>query len=52
MAQHKIAIIADTHGLLRSEVVEKIRDCEMIFHAGDFGGPEIIEELQRRLVYR
>lgn len=47
MAQHKIAIIADTHGLLRSEVVEKIRDCEMIFHAGDFGGPEIIEELQK-----
>ena len=37
MAHHKIAFLADTHGLLREEVVQKIKDCEVIFHAGDFG---------------
>lgn len=46
MAQHKIAIIADTHGLLREEMLKEIEDCEMIFHAGDFGGPEIVEKLK------
>ena len=47
MAHHKIAFLADTHGLLREEVVQKIKDCEVIFHAGDFGGPEIVERLQQ-----
>ena len=47
MAHHKIALLADTHGLLREEVVQKIKDCEVIFHAGDFGGPEIVERLQQ-----
>lgn len=47
MAHHKIAFLADTHGLLREEVVQKIKDCEVIFHVGDFGGPEIVERLQQ-----
>ena len=52
MAHHKIALLADTHGILREEVVQKIKDCEVIFHAGDFGGPEIVERLQQiALVY-
>ena len=47
MAHHKIALLADTHGLLREEVLQKIKDCEVIFHAGDFGGSEIVERLQQ-----
>ena len=31
----KIAIISDTHSLLRDEVMEKIRECEIILHGGD-----------------
>ena len=42
----KVAVISDTHGLLRREVVAELRDCTHIIHAGDIGGPEILRELQ------
>ncbi len=32
-----IGLISDTHGLLRKEVVEKLRGCDLIIHAGDIG---------------
>ena len=31
----KMGIISDTHGLLREEVKERLKDCTYIFHAGD-----------------
>ena len=31
----RIAVISDTHGLLRRRVVEELRDCTHILHAGD-----------------
>lgn len=43
---HKIAVISDTHGLLRPEIVEKIKDCEQILHAGDIDKREIIDRLK------
>lgn len=30
----KIGVISDTHGLLREEVLEILRDCDCIFHGG------------------
>ena len=30
-----VAVLSDTHGLLRREVVAEIRDCTHILHAGD-----------------
>lgn len=30
----KIGVISDTHGLLREEVLEILRDCDCIFTAG------------------
>lgn len=42
----RIGVIADTHGLLRSEVTAALKKSDVIFHAGDIGGPEIIEELK------
>ena len=30
----KIGIISDTHGLLRSEILEILKDCDCIIHAG------------------
>lgn len=42
---HKIGIISDTHGLLRPEVAEILRDCEVILHGGDICSPEILNEL-------
>lgn len=46
MESHRIAIISDTHGLLRPEVVEEIKSCEAVFHGGDMDCPEILEQLK------
>ena len=42
-----IAILSDTHGLLRPEVVEYLKTTDAILHAGDINRPEIVEELKR-----
>jgi putative phosphoesterase len=41
----KIAIISDTHGLLRPEASAAIQGVELILHAGDIGSAEILSEL-------
>lgn len=41
-----IALLSDTHGLLRPEVVERIAGVESILHMGDVGNPAILEELE------
>jgi uncharacterized protein len=43
----RIGIISDTHGLLRPEAVERLAGVDHIIHAGDIGGPEVIEGLRR-----
>lgn len=45
METHRIAVISDTHGLLRPEVLEKLEGCEAILHAGDLGRPDILAKL-------
>lgn len=40
-----VGVISDTHGLLRPEAVEALKGSELIVHAGDIGGPEVIEAL-------
>ena len=42
----KMGIISDTHGLLREEVKERLKDCTYIFPAGDVDRPEILDELR------
>lgn len=42
---HVIGLIADTHGLLRAGVHEAFHGVELILHAGDVGGDEILDEL-------
>lgn len=44
---HRIGIISDTHGLLRPEVVETLRGCEAILHAGDINSAKILDEINR-----
>lgn len=31
----KLGIISDTHGLLRQEVLERLKGCDLILHGGD-----------------
>ena len=42
----KIAILSDTHGLLRPEVLDRIAGCDVIIHGGDINKPEIIDRLK------
>lgn len=41
----RVAVISDTHGLLRPEVLPFLEASEAIVHAGDIGRPEILEAL-------
>lgn len=41
----KIAVVSDTHGLLREEVIENLSGCNYIIHAGDIGSKDIIDKL-------
>jgi uncharacterized protein len=42
----KIGLISDTHGLLRPEAMRALEGVHRIIHAGDIGGPQIIEQLR------
>ena len=42
---HTIGLIADAHGLLRSDVFTALEGVELILHAGDVGGDGILDEL-------
>lgn len=41
----RVGVISDTHGLLRPEALEALRDSDLIIHAGDIGPGEIVEGL-------
>jgi uncharacterized protein len=41
----RIGLISDTHGLLRPEALAFLAGCDHLVHAGDIGGPEILEGL-------
>lgn len=41
----KIGIISDTHSYLDENVFRHFEKCDEIWHAGDFGNPEIAEKL-------
>ena len=42
----KIAVLSDTHDLLRPEVLERLRGCGAILHGGDICRPWILERLR------
>lgn len=44
---HIIGLISDTHGLLRPEVHAALAGVELILHAGDVGGDDILVELEQ-----
>lgn len=44
----KIALIADTHGLLRPAALAALADCTAIIHAGDIGTPQILDALRQQ----
>ena len=44
--RHVIGLISDTHGQLRAGVHSALAGVELILHAGDVGGAEILDELR------
>ena len=42
----KLAILSDTHGLLRPEVWEHLKTADAILHAGDINDPGTLERLR------
>jgi len=44
--QTVVAVVSDTHGLLRPEVFKHLNGVDRIIHAGDIGAPNVLEKLQ------
>ena len=43
----KIAILSDTHGLLRPQVIEQLKTADAILHGGDINRQDIVDELRQ-----
>lgn len=43
----KLAILSDTHGLLRPEVLEQLSTADVILHGGDINKQSIVEQLSQ-----
>ena len=43
----KLAILSDTHGLLRPEVTEYLKTADAILHGGDINRQSIVDELRQ-----
>ena len=42
----KIAILSDTHSLLRPEVEEELQKCDVILHGGDIASQELYDRVK------
>jgi uncharacterized protein len=47
MAEPRIGVISDTHGLLRPQAVKVLSGVDLIIHAGDIGSPKVLAGLER-----
>ena len=43
----KLAILSNTHGLLRPEVTEQLKTADVILHGGDINKQSIVDELRQ-----
>jgi uncharacterized protein len=41
-----IGLVSDTHSLVRPGILEALDGVELILHAGDVGGPSVLQELK------
>ena len=42
----RVGVVSDTHGLVRPQLVEAMQGSDLIVHAGDIGGVDVLEELR------
>jgi len=43
--KYRVAVISDTHGLLRAAALKQINGADLIIHAGDVGDASILDQL-------
>ncbi|MBR6029462.1 MAG: metallophosphoesterase family protein [Clostridia bacterium] len=43
----QIAVLSDTHNLLRPEVLARVRGCDAILHGGDISRQSVLDQLQQ-----
>lgn len=41
----RIGVLSDTHGIVPAQVYDFFKDCDQIWHAGDVGSIDVLEEL-------
>jgi putative phosphoesterase len=46
VARQLVGLVSDTHGLLRPELVEAFKGVDLIVHAGDIGGADVVRALE------
>ena len=46
VAMLRIGLISDTHGWLDEKVLHHFKNCDEIWHAGDFGSMQVLEQLK------
>lgn len=44
----EIAIISDTHGEIHAEILRQINQCDIVIHAGDICGYQVLAQIQPR----
>ena len=42
----RIGLLSDTHSYFDDRIAHHLRDCDEIWHAGDFGDARVVDELQ------
>jgi putative phosphoesterase len=47
MNKYTIGVISDTHGLVRPEALEVLKEVDLIVHAGDIGHQQVLESLRK-----
>ena len=44
---YRIGVISDTHGKIREEVKDILKNCDAIIHGGDIDRKSVLDELKR-----
>lgn len=46
----KIGLLSDTHGFIDENIISHFKDCDEVWHAGDFGA-DVNETLEKHFLF-
>lgn len=44
----RVGILSDTHGVVNDDVLRCVQDCDLVLHAGDIGGAQVLQHIESR----